>query len=743
MRTNPPSVDHWAEIGDGEHLVQFFEDSQTLVECLDGFIGGGLRAKSAGIVIASREHLDALDQQLAASGIDVAAAKQSGQYVPVEAGQLLGQILTNRWPQPDLFQIKVGGLIDKARARWGSVRAYGEMVGLLWESGAQGAALRLEGLWNDLGRSQPFALLCGYHVSQLRNGDRKLIGQICASHQHATIDDAQLRPMGDANERAHMAARLERRIQRLERELDRRRALEAQVAEREMELTDFLENAVVGLHKVDANGIIVWANSSELAILGYASDEYIGRPIADFVVQSGQADSLLQRVASGETLRDEHVQMRCKDGSTKDVLINSSPLLIDGKFVCTRSSMRDVTAQWSIEGHLRGEAQKWEILHRTGVTLSSHLDLERVVQTVTDAAVQLTGAQFGAFFYNVVKPGGDSFMLYTLSGAPREAFANFPMPRATALFGPTFRGEGTVRIDDVLAHPDYGKSGPYHGMPEGHLPVRSYLAVPVIAREGKVHGGLFFGHSTPGVFTHRDELIVGGIAAQAAIAMDNAHLFRESQRAHEQLRQLNEELEQRVAERTSELTRAELQFKELVSGVVDYAIYMLDVDGNIASWNAGAERIKGYSKSEAIGQHFSMFYTPEDREKGTPQHALTVAATLGKYESEAWRVRKDGQRFWASVVIDAIYDETGSVVGLRQGHSRPHRAPPDRGTAAAVAEDGSDRPAHRRRRARLQQPAHRHRRQPRNDLAPRSCRRRQVAARDRSGDARRTARRAR
>src|ERR1700754_83270 len=111
MRTNAPSVDHWAEIGDGEHLVQFFEDSQALLESLEGFIGGGVRGKSAGIVIASREHLDALEQQLAAGGIDMAAAKQSGQYVPVEASQLLGQILANRWPQPDLFRIKVGGLI--------------------------------------------------------------------------------------------------------------------------------------------------------------------------------------------------------------------------------------------------------------------------------------------------------------------------------------------------------------------------------------------------------------------------------------------------------------------------------------------------------------------------------------------------------------------------------------------------------------------------------------------------------
>ena len=98
------------------------------------------------------------------------------------------------------------------------------MVGLLWESGAQGAALRLEGLWNDLGRSQPFALLCGYHVSQLRNGDRKLIGRSALPTNTPRSTTRRLRPMGDANERARMTARLERRIQRLERELERRTA---------------------------------------------------------------------------------------------------------------------------------------------------------------------------------------------------------------------------------------------------------------------------------------------------------------------------------------------------------------------------------------------------------------------------------------------------------------------------------------------------------------------------------------
>ncbi|HKQ12579.1 MAG TPA: PAS domain S-box protein [Steroidobacteraceae bacterium] len=651
MRTNPPSVDPWAELGDREHLVEFYEDSHNLIETLDGFIGGSLRANSAGIVIATREHIEALDRQLAAGGIDLAAVKQSGQYVTIEADGLLQQILANGWPQPDLFRIKVGALIEKAHSRWGAVRAFGEMVGLLWEGGAPGAALRLESLWNELALTQPFALLCGYDAGQLRNGDQKLVGRICAAHGHGALDDGS-------------TAQMERRVQRLEAELQRRKVLESRVAEREMELADFLENAVVGLHKIDANGIVIWANRAELDLLGYDADEYIGRPVADFVVQPGQAADMLRRAKAGEAFRDEHVQVRCGDGSTKDVVINSNPLLLDGKFICTRSSMRDVTAQRAIEDQLRGDAEKWEILHRTGVTLAGDLDLERIVQTVTDAAVQLTNAEFGAFFYNVEQPDGGSYTLYTLAGAPREAFAKFPMPRATALFGPTFRGEGIIRIDDVLTHQDYGKSAPYHGMPKGHLPVRSYLAVPVVARGGKVYGGLFFGHSTPGVFTHREESIIGGIAAQAAIAMGSAHLFRESQQAQQQLQKLNDELEQRVAERTTDLHRSELQFRELVSGVVDYAIYMLDIDGHIVSWNAGAERIKGYSKSEAIGKHFSMFYTPEDLEKRLPHHVLTVAATMGKYEAEAWRVRKDGRRFWASVVIDAIYDETGAVVGF-------------------------------------------------------------------------------
>jgi PAS domain S-box-containing protein len=321
---------------------------------------------------------------------------------------------------------------------------------------------------------------------------------------------------------------------------------------------------------------------------------------------------------------------------------------------------------------LREEARTLEILNRTGAGVAAELSIERLVQTVTEACVELTGAAFGAFFYNVIDAAGESYMLYSIAGTSREAFANFPMPRNTAVFDPTFRGLSPVRSDDILTDPRYGKNSPYYGMPKGHLPVRSYLAIPVVSRSGEVIGGLFFGHPEPGVFTDRAERIVAGIAGQAATAMDNARLYEASQRENDarrkaelELVRLNETLEQRIEERAREIVRldeVERSFKILVEGVSDYAIFTLDREGHVLTWNTGAERIKGYPASEIIGQHFSRFYTEEDRENGVPTRALGVAARTGKFETEGWRVRKNGARFWASVVIDAIRDDSGEVV---------------------------------------------------------------------------------
>lgn len=201
--------------------------------------------------------------------------------------------------------------------------------------------------------------------------------------------------------------------------------------------------------------------------------------------------------------------------------------------------VQDITERKNERAQLEQEREALETINKVGQMLSAELDLDKLVQSLTDAATEITGAQFGSFFYNVLDKNGASYMLYTLSGVPRESFAHFPMPRATNLFGPTFRGEGVIRIADVKHDARYGKNSPYYGMPKGHLPVTSYLAVPVISRSGEVIGGLFFGHSEPSVFTERHERIVTGLAGQAAIAMDNARLYESTRKARQEAETAN------------------------------------------------------------------------------------------------------------------------------------------------------------------------------------------------------------
>jgi PAS domain S-box-containing protein len=435
----------------------------------------------------------------------------------------------------------------------------------------------------------------------------------------------------------------------------------------EQELADFFENATVGLHWVGPDGTVLRANRAELDLLGYAREEYVGRHIAEFHADQAVIGDILDRLQKGEKLNDYPARMCCKDGTVKDVLIDSSVLWRDGRFVHTRCFTRDVTEQkraqaaaWArtrqlelvtdnapvfiahcdadrrfkfvnkpyaarfglhprdiigraiadvlgdaayavlaphidaalagrrvefevevpyrdlgarfmrcayepeldpagrvvgyvgaildvtdskrVERALQEEGRTTETLHRIGTALAAERDLERIVQRVTDETTAITGAGYGAFFYNVLDGRGESYTLYTLSGAPREAFARFPMPRNTAIFEPTFRGTGVVRLDDVTKDARYGKNAPHHGMPEGHLPVRSYLAVPVVSRSGEVLGGLFFGHAQVGVFTARHERLVEAVAAQAAVAIDNARLYGQLRESEGRLRLLTDAL---------------------------------------------------------------------------------------------------------------------------------------------------------------------------------------------------------
>lgn len=177
-------------------------------------------------------------------------------------------------------------------------------------------------------------------------------------------------------------------------------------------------------------------------------------------------------------------------------------------------------------GRLSADAEVVGLLQAVGRRLMAQLDLDALVQDATETATKATGAAFGAFFYNLIDDNGESYTLYTLAGVPRAAFERFPMPRNTKVFAPTFSGEGTVRVPDITADPRYGHNPPHHGMPAGHLPVRSYLAVPVVSPTShEVLGGFFFGHPRPDRFQESHERLAEGIAGYAAIALDNARLY--------------------------------------------------------------------------------------------------------------------------------------------------------------------------------------------------------------------------
>jgi PAS domain S-box-containing protein len=284
------------------------------------------------------------------------------------------------------------------------------------------------------------------------------------------------------------------------------------------------------------DSIITSWNPAAERMFGYTESEAMGRSIRMLIPPELQdeEDTVLAKIRAGETVDHYETIRRRKDGTLLSISLTVSPIRdTSGTIVGASKIARDITERTRLAAAAREHAAVTQKLAEVGALVASTLDRDRILQKVTDAATELTHAEFGAFFYNVHEKGtGDAYTLYTLSGAPKEAFDSFPHPRATALFRPTFRGEGNVRLDDVTQDPRYGKSAPYHGMPPGHLPVRSYLAVPVKGVSGDVIGGLFFGHSSAGMFTEHHERLADGIASWASVALENARLYIEAQDAN-------------------------------------------------------------------------------------------------------------------------------------------------------------------------------------------------------------------
>ena len=319
------------------------------------------------------------------------------------------------------------------------------------------------------------------------------------------------------------------------------------------------------------------------------------------------------------------------------------------------------------EERLREERDALAIVNRIGRVLAAELDLEQLLQAVVDASVALTGATFGAFFYNTVNESGETYALYTLSGAPREAFSRYPLPRATDLFGPTFRGDDPIRIHDVRADPRYGRHGPYHGMPEGHLPVVSYLAVPVVSRSGEVLGGLFFGHPAPGIFDQRAEDLAVGLAAYAAVALDNARLFA-SLRAEE--------------------NRLRATFDGASAGMA-----LVGLDGRWLRVNRALCEMLAYPEAELLRLTFADVTHPDDRAASEALVPRLIEGGPDSSQLEKRYRRKDGATVWGLLTIALVRDEAGTplhFVSQIQDVTARKEAEAERERLAAIVESAED-----------------------------------------------------
>ncbi|HMG67829.1 MAG TPA: PAS domain S-box protein, partial [Chitinophagaceae bacterium] len=297
-------------------------------------------------------------------------------------------------------------------------------------------------------------------------------------------------------------------------------------------LASIIDSSADAIISKNMDGIITSWNRASEQMFGYSESEAVGKHISLIIPvdRLSEEEMIISKLRKGERIEHFETIRVTKTGKELVISLSISPIRNSlGKIIGASKIARDITKQKEAEELQAQYVHRLELLNATGKTLSAELDVNGILQKTTDATTQLCGAAFGSFFYNKTDSKGESYMLYTLSGAPREAFEKFGMPRNTAVFDITFSGHGILRSDDITKDHRYGKNSPHKGMPHGHLPVVSYLAVPVISQTGIVIGGLFFGHPKPGMFKEEHEILVEAIASQAGIALENAKLYQEIQ----------------------------------------------------------------------------------------------------------------------------------------------------------------------------------------------------------------------
>ncbi len=408
------------------HAVQFYETDAFLVDAVTRFVADGLAIGEPAVVIATAAHRALIAQRLAATGIDVARAIERGRLVMLDALDTLASFMIDGTPDRERFFATVGGTLDRIATATGATRAraYGEMVDHLWRSGQPAAAIRLEELWNELRAQRDLSLLSAYVMDSFY-----AVPPNCERHSQVLAPERS-RP-------DHVTALVAEITRRTELELALRtseQAARAAVAE----LEDFLENAVVPIHRVAPDGIIQWANRAELELLGYTADEYVGTSVENLHVDPAVPADIFARLRRGETVRDVEVQVRAKDGTMRWLQVSSAVQRRGDAIVATLCFSRDVTAL------KQAEADRDAIDHAMKL-VTAELELDRLVKRLTEEAARLCHAEHGEFLSD---PGAPSVALASKLEIPVVGPAGESLGRL--VFGHSQPNKFTARCERLL-----------------------------------------------------------------------------------------------------------------------------------------------------------------------------------------------------------------------------------------------------------------------------------------------------
>ncbi|WP_166395475.1 PAS domain S-box protein [Rubrobacter marinus] len=425
----------------------------------------------------------------------------------------------------------------------------------------------------------------------------------------------------------------------VQEDVTERKQMADALREAEERYHSIFESSVEGIFQTSVDGRILAANPAMARIFGYESPEEMIEAVTNVGEQlyedpAGRRE-LLRLLEERGSVSGFETRVRRRDGGAVWISTSAHALYEGGRMVGIQGTVEDITERRLAEEALREQTETLEKLNRVGQMLSSELDGQKLAQVVTDEATRLTGASFGAFL-NVVG-GGDSYTLHAVSGLSREAFAKLHVARSARVFGPALSSGEVVRSDDVRAEGGYGDAPAFWGAAEG-VPVASYLAVPVVSRSGEVLGGLFFGHPEPGVFGEHEEGIATALAAQAAVAMDNARLFESVRENEERYRVLYED---------------------------NPSMYLtLDEGGTVLSVNRfGAEQL-GYEPDELVGRRMQDLFHEDDEEILTRNLSACLKNPNSLCVWEARKMRKDGSVLWVEERANAVRTAGGGRIVL-------------------------------------------------------------------------------